>query len=168
MLIQVTACAIFSQLQRKVFKVFIFALYLFLRCFSNIIKAQLIMNRMLFSLFVVFSLSACTAQEKKSALLPLDENTKAALAQDSTAKALYEKVEAAASSGDKVSLIAAYLNFGNYMMFKSSVSPRQKYRPALKAYNAVLALQPDNPEAAKNKKTIEDIYIQMGLPIPKD
>jgi hypothetical protein len=48
------------------------------------------------------------------------------------------------------------------------VPPRQKYRPALKAYNAVLALQPDNPEAAKNKKTIEDIYTQMGLPIPKD
>lgn len=98
----------------------------------------------------------------------MDETTKSALAQDSRAKALYEKIEAASSSGDTVSLIAAYLNFGNYMMFESSVPPRQKYRPALKAYNAVLALQPDNPEAAKNKKTIEDIYTQMGLPIPKD
>jgi tetratricopeptide (TPR) repeat protein len=126
------------------------------------------MNRILFSLFIAISLSACSAQEKKSAPPPLDENTKSALSQDSKAKELYEKVEAASSSGDKVSLIAAYLNFGNYMMFESSVPPRQKYRPALKAYNAVLALQPDNPEAAKNKKTIEDIYTQMGLPIPKD
>lgn len=126
------------------------------------------MNRILFLLFILFSLSACTAQEKKSAPMPLDENTKSALAQDSKAKELYAKIEQAASSGDKVSLIAAYLNFGNYMMFESSVPPRQKYRPALKAYNAVLALQPDNPEAAKNKKTIEDIYTQMGLPIPKD
>lgn len=126
------------------------------------------MNRILFSVFVVISLSACNAQEKKSALPPLDEVTKSAIAQDSKAKELYEKIEQASSSGDKVSLIAAYLNFGNYMMFESSVPPRQKYRPALKAYNAVLALQPDNPEAAKNKKTIEDIYAQMGLPIPKD
>jgi tetratricopeptide (TPR) repeat protein len=122
----------------------------------------------LFSLIVAFLFSSCTGQEKKSAPPPLDENTKSALAQDSKAKALYEKVEQAYASGDKVQIIAAYLNFGNYMMFESSVPPRQKYRPALKAYNAVLALQPDNPEAAKNKKTIEDIYTQMGLPIPKD
>ncbi|MGQ9806059.1 MAG: hypothetical protein ACUVRP_08280 [Chlorobiales bacterium] len=126
------------------------------------------MNHILFSLFLVFVLSACTAQEKKSALPPIDETTKNALEQDAKAKKLYKEIEQASSSGDKVSLIAAYLNFGNYMMFESSVPPRQKYRPALKAYNAVLALQPDNPEAAKNKKTIEDIYTQMGLPIPKD
>ncbi len=142
--------------------------FLFSRCFLNIKSIPLFMTRILFLLFVAFSLSACNAQEKKSALPPLDEVTKSAIAQDSKAKELYEKVEQAASSGEKVSLIAAYLNFGNYMMFESSVPPRQKYRPALKAYNAVLALQPDNPEAAKNKKTIEDIYTQMGLPIPKD
>lgn len=118
-------------------------------------------------LFVAF-LSACGAQEKKNAMPPLDEHTKSALAQDAKAKALYEKIEQAYASGDKVSIVAAYLNFGNYMMLEAKVQPRQKYRPALKAFNAVLALQPDNPEALKNKKTIEDIYAQMGLPIPKD
>ncbi len=126
------------------------------------------MKPILFLLFFALSFSACSGQDKKFALPPLDTHTKNALAQDKKAKELYQKIEQAASSGDKVSLIAAYLNFGNYMMFESSVPPRQKYRPALKAYNAVLALQPDNPEAAKNKKMIEDIYTQMGLPIPND
>lgn len=119
-------------------------------------------------LFALFFLSACGSQDRKSAMPPLDENTKSALAQDPKAKTLYEKIEQAYSTGDKASIVAAYLNFGNYMMSESPVQPRQKYRPALKAFNAVLALQPDNPEALKNKKIIEDIYAQMGMPIPKD
>ncbi len=127
------------------------------------------MKHLVFFVVIALSLSACTAQEKKSqSVLPLDEVIKGAIEKDSKAKALYEQVEKASASGDKVSIIAACLNFGNYMMSESPVPPRQKYRPALKAYNAVLALQPDNPEAAKNKKMIEDIYTQMGLPIPKD
>lgn len=120
------------------------------------------------SLALAFMLSACSTQEKKTFALQLDENTKSALEQDSKAKELYAKIEAVSAQGEKVAIIAAYLNFGNYMMFESQVPPRQKYRPALRAYNKALELQPDNPEALKNKKTIEDIYTQMGLPIPKD
>ncbi len=127
------------------------------------------MKPIIFLAVMTLLFSACSAQEKKvESVLPLDEVIKGAIEKDSKAKELYEKVRQASASGDKVSIIAACLNFGNYMMSESPVPPRQKYRPALKAYNAVLALQPDNPEAAKNKKIIEDIYTQMGLPIPKD
>jgi tetratricopeptide (TPR) repeat protein len=126
------------------------------------------MNSIIMAFAAALMFSACTAQEKKATGLALDENTKLAIEQDSKAKALYAKIDEATAKGEKVAVIAAYLNFGNYMMFESQVPPRQKYRPALRAYNKTLELQPDNPEALKNKKTIEDIYTQMGLPIPKD
>jgi tetratricopeptide (TPR) repeat protein len=50
---------------------------------------------------------------------------------------------------------------------KAGISPRARYRGALKHYNTTLKLQPDHKEAAKEKKQIEDIYTSMGMPIPK-
>jgi hypothetical protein len=102
----------------------------------------------------------------------IDSTTQKALDSDAKAKELYAKVKAIEDGGKasekKTEAIAAYMEFGNYMMFKAPVSPRIKYRPALKAYSRVLELEANNAEAAKNKKMIEDIYNQMGLPIPKD
>jgi hypothetical protein len=102
----------------------------------------------------------------------IDSTTQKALDSDAKAKELYAKVKAIEDGGKasekKSEAIAAYMEFGNYMMFKAPVSPRIKYRPALKAYSRVLELEASNAEAAKNKKMIEDIYNQMGLPIPKD
>ncbi len=102
----------------------------------------------------------------------IDSTTQKALDADAKAKELFAKVKTIEESGKvmekKAEAVAAYMEFANYMTFKAPVSPRIKYRPALKAYNRVLELQADNAEAAKNKKMIEDIYQQMGLPVPKD
>jgi hypothetical protein len=51
-------------------------------------------------------------------------------------------------------------------MFEANLSPKKKYKPALKRYRRVLELDPSNKEAADNKKQIEDIYQSMGMPIP--
>jgi tetratricopeptide (TPR) repeat protein len=68
---------------------------------------------------------------------------------------------------DPASTVSTVLNAANYLMFDSSLPPREKYRPALKYYNKVLEIDPKNAEASKNKKQIEDIYESMGMPIPK-
>lgn len=68
---------------------------------------------------------------------------------------------------NKKLLAEKHMAAGNYLMFKANVNPKKKYGPALKHYNRVIELQPDNAEAKANKKQIEDIYEMMGRPIPK-
>lgn len=80
------------------------------------------------------------------------------------ADALYEKDK---SETNKKNAIDKNLAAGNYMMLEADVPAKEKYRPALKFYRRVLALDPKNQEALANKKQIEDIYVQMGLPIPQ-
>ena len=80
------------------------------------------------------------------------------------AEAKYEKDK---SDANKKEAVAKILAAGNYMMFEANVPPKEKYRPALKYYRKVLALDPDNKEAEANKTRIEEIYTQMGMPIPQ-
>lgn len=77
------------------------------------------------------------------------------------------KYEKDKSEANKKSVIQKNLAAGNYMMFEANVPPKEKYRPALKYYRKVLALDPKNEEATVNKDKIEEIYNQMGLPIPQ-
>jgi len=80
----------------------------------------------------------------------------------------YEKYQKTKSDEDKKIAVETQLAAANFLMFKAdSFSPKKKYRPALLRYNKVLEIDPTNKEAAANKKQIEDIYTQMGLPIPK-
>ncbi len=67
----------------------------------------------------------------------------------------------------KKEAIANSLAAANYLMFEANLPAREKYRPALKYYRKVLELDPGNAEAMKNKKQIEDIYEQMGMPVPQ-
>jgi hypothetical protein len=83
-------------------------------------------------------------------------------AEDADAK--YEKDK---SDANKKDVIKKNLIAGNYMMFEANVPPKEKYRPALKYYRKVLALDPKNEEAIANKDKIEEIYNQMGLPVPQ-
>lgn len=83
-------------------------------------------------------------------------------AEDADAK--YEKDK---SDANKKAVIEKNLSAGNYMMFEANVPPKEKYRPALKYYRKVLAVDPKNEEATVNKNKIEEIYNQMGLPIPQ-
>ena len=61
----------------------------------------------------------------------------------------------------------ANFQVGYAMMINDNLPPRVKYPGALKHYNRALVLNPKHAKAAENKKTIEDIYKQMGRPIPQ-
>lgn len=83
-------------------------------------------------------------------------------ADDADAKYMKSK-----SDGDKKDAVLKQLTAANYLMFEANLSPKKKYKPALKRYRRVLELDPSNKEAAENKKQIEDIYQSMGMPIPE-
>ncbi|MBS1515035.1 MAG: hypothetical protein JSS63_08380 [Bacteroidetes bacterium] len=93
-----------------------------------------------------------------------DENVAKVKKDAEDADAKYEKDKSDAS---KKLAIEKNLTAGNYMMFEANVPPKEKYRPALKYYRKVLALDPKNEEAIANKNKIEEIYNQMGLPVPQ-
>jgi len=77
------------------------------------------------------------------------------------------KFEKDKSDANKKEVIEKNLAAGNYMMFEANVPPKEKYRPALKYFRKVLSLDPSNKDAQANKDRIEEIYTQMGLPIPQ-
>ena len=79
------------------------------------------------------------------------------------ADAQYQKTK---SDADKKIAIDKQMKAANYLMFEANLSPKKKYRPALKRYRRVLELDPKNDEAQKNKQQLEDIYRSMGMPIP--
>ena len=56
---------------------------------------------------------------------------------------------------------------GYAIMMDNALPPRQKYRPALLLFNHALSVDPTHKAASANKQTIEEIYKQMGMPIPK-
>jgi len=76
------------------------------------------------------------------------------------------KFQKTKSDADKNTCILKQLTAANYLMFEANLSPKKKYKPALKRYNRVLEIDPGNSEAMENKKQIEDIYTSMGMPIP--
>lgn len=76
------------------------------------------------------------------------------------------KFQQSKSDDDKKTCIAKQLAAANYLMFDANLSPKKKYRPALQRYRRVLELDPNNAEAQKNKKQIEEIYESMGMPVP--
>ena len=66
----------------------------------------------------------------------------------------------------------AYVDTGyNYghtvMMDRGKLRPTVQYRAALAIYRKVLVVDPKHKKTLEDKKLIEDIYKQMGLPIPK-
>jgi tetratricopeptide (TPR) repeat protein len=83
-------------------------------------------------------------------------------ADDADAKYIKSK-----SDADKKDAILKQLGAANYLMFEANLSPKKKYKPALKRYRRVLELDPANEEAKQNKQQIEDIYQSMGMPIPE-
>lgn len=64
-------------------------------------------------------------------------------------------------------LADAHLKYGDSFMYNEQLPPRQKYRPALKQYRSVLAVDPANKDAKAKVTLIENIYKQMGMPVPQ-
>jgi hypothetical protein len=60
----------------------------------------------------------------------------------------------------------AYYQAGHASMVSPNLPPRSKYRGALGHFRSALALNPKHKKAADEKKMIEDIYKQMGRPVP--
>jgi cytochrome c-type biogenesis protein CcmH/NrfG len=87
-------------------------------------------------------------------------------------KAAAEKLEAELKKKPKdeklkLKTAEAVYQAGHKMMLSPKLPPRLKYRGALKFFRRTLQLDPKHKKAAEEKKTIEDIYQQMGMPIPK-
>jgi len=77
---------------------------------------------------------------------------------------VYEKNK---NETNKKQFIDKHLAAGLYLMYEAKLNPTEKYGPALKHFNKVLEADPNNQEAKQNKQMIEDIYNQMGRPIPQ-
>lgn len=67
----------------------------------------------------------------------------------------------------KQTVAEANFQVGHEMMVNPELPPRVKYPGALKHFRRALALNPKHKQAAGEKKMIEDIYHQMGRPIPQ-
>src|SRR5207248_2694132 len=67
----------------------------------------------------------------------------------------------------KKKLVKATYDFGYKVEYDNGLPPFVKYRTALKQFRRVLELDPSHEQAAVEKKQIEDIYKQMGRPIPE-
>ncbi len=67
----------------------------------------------------------------------------------------------------KKKYIDATVKYGTAVMNSPALTPKDKYPRALNLYREALKIDPKNKEALENKKLIEDIYRQMGRPIPK-
>lgn len=67
----------------------------------------------------------------------------------------------------KLKAAEAYYQAGHAAEYSPNLSPRVKYRAALRDYRVALALDPTHKKAAAEKKTIEDIYKSMGREVPK-
>ena len=67
----------------------------------------------------------------------------------------------------KQQVAEANFQVGHAMMINPELPPRVKYRGALKLFRRALALNPKHAGAAADRKQIEDIYTQMGMPIPQ-
>lgn len=92
----------------------------------------------------------------------------AAAAEDPKLVALETKLKANPSDeATKKELAEATYQVGHTMMLNPELPPRVKYRGALKHFRRVLELDPKHAKAAEEKKTIEDIYQSMGMPIPQ-
>jgi hypothetical protein len=64
-------------------------------------------------------------------------------------------------------LVSATYDYGHTVMTDPDLSPRIKYRTALKQFRRVLELDPTHQQATSEKEMIEKIYRQMGRPIPQ-
>jgi tetratricopeptide (TPR) repeat protein len=105
-----------------------------------------------------------------------DVSTETLLQIDSDIQSYADAVDAAkaafdadANAANKEQLVKAYVAFGDYMQYESSVSPRQgKYHRALIEYRHALELDPGSTKITAEIAQIEDIYKSMGRPVPGD
>jgi tetratricopeptide (TPR) repeat protein len=67
----------------------------------------------------------------------------------------------------KMETAQAWYDYGHARMYDNALSARNKYRPALTAFREALKLNPNHKQAKADKEMIENIYRQMGMPVPQ-
>jgi hypothetical protein len=67
----------------------------------------------------------------------------------------------------KLKVAEAFYQAGYTMMMSPKLAPRVKYRGALAHFRTTLKYNSKHVKAAQEKKKIEDIYRQMGRPVPQ-
>jgi tetratricopeptide (TPR) repeat protein len=111
-----------------------------------------------------------------AAMMAAAANPKVAEAQAKVKAGKYEEAIAVLGPAHKANpkdaevakaLAETHLKYGDSFMYNEQLPPRQKYRPALKQYREVLAIDPAHKDAGAKVKLIEGIYKQMGMPIPQ-
>lgn len=116
-------------------------------------------------------LAMCTAFAQSNSAKQTAAESAKQKAQLAASEKVYKAAKAAyqakPSPKTKKAYVDATVAFGTKTMMAPVLAPRQKYRGALALYREALKLDPKNKEALNNKKLIEDIYTQMGMPIPK-
>jgi tetratricopeptide (TPR) repeat protein len=68
----------------------------------------------------------------------------------------------------KKAFAVAATQFGHESMVSPALTPRVKYRQALRVYREVLKLYPTYPVAREEFDLMVKIYKQMGRPVPQD
>jgi hypothetical protein len=137
------------------------------------------MNRTVLTAFSVLSLAATMAACVSTESLAQQGKPPFAGGAGADKDAAVDKLHAAALNLEKQSkakpkdtklklkAAEAYYQSGHAAEYSPNLSPRVKYRAALRDYRAALALDPAHKKAAQEKKTIEDIYKSMGREVPK-
>lgn len=126
------------------------------------------MRNLAIALLLAITTATCIAQHQPSS------NNAAETTKQKNQLAASEKVYKAAkatfqktpNAKTKKAYVDATVAFGTKTMMSPVLGPKQKYGPALRLYREALKFDPKNAEALNNKKLIEDIYKQMGMPIP--
>lgn len=97
--------------------------------------------------------------------------TSAPIAASSSLEQTYEQTKAAyeadKSDSNKDAYVDATVALGTEVMTDGSLPSRVKYPRALELYKEALALDPKNEEALANMAMIENIYRDLGRPIPQ-
>jgi hypothetical protein len=99
------------------------------------------------------------APKTDPALAPLDKTYQTAAA------GLKKSPKSAKAKKTYVDAALAYAQA--CMADRAKLPPPVQYRSALALYRGVLVVDPHNAESLSQKKTIEGVYKQMGMPIPK-
>lgn len=127
------------------------------------------MVRSILVLSVLCLLLVASCGGKKADPLKIDEATKLVTNKDFE-KGIAMLDDMGKSSPNDVVLknaqVDAHIKYGNYIMFESTLPPKEKYPSALRQYRMAAAIEPTNAEANQNINLIEGIYNQMGRTVP--
>jgi hypothetical protein len=119
---------------------------------------------------MLFLLFAAGCGEKKADPAKVDEAAKLIANKDfEKGIALIDDLGKSSPSDElvKKEQVDAHMKYANFLMYESTLPPKEKYPSALRQYRLVVSIDPTNSEAKENVNLIEGIYNQMGRPIPE-